>query len=184
VSGDPPRTPTPDPDDWWASVGLDDAAGGAPGRGDRLPDESAPGAYRVRFELPFSPRTRLLGAIGIAMLVLLVGGLALAGVFSGSKKAAPPPTTPTTTAGTTTAQKPPATAILPTVTLKPGDTGTQVKRLQRALGRLGYAPGAVDGSYGPATVKAVESFQQAEGLTKDGVVGPKTLAALRQKLGG
>jgi peptidoglycan hydrolase-like protein with peptidoglycan-binding domain len=43
----------------------------------------------------------------------------------------------------------------PRTTLKPGDTGVQVKVLQRALASLGYSAGAVDGQYGPATKQAV-----------------------------
>ena len=53
--------------------------------------------------------------------------------------------------------------------------------LQRELNGLGYTVGAIDGTYGPATVSAVKAFQQANGLTPDGVVGSKTLAALRAK---
>jgi peptidoglycan hydrolase-like protein with peptidoglycan-binding domain len=57
-----------------------------------------------------------------------------------------------------------------------------VKLLQRALARLGYSSGRVDGSYGPATVNALKRFQQANGLQPDGVLGPKTLQALKSKL--
>jgi peptidoglycan hydrolase-like protein with peptidoglycan-binding domain len=39
----------------------------------------------------------------------------------------------------------------------------------------------VDGVYGPATAKAVETFQLREGLSVDGQVGPNTLKALRDK---
>ena len=76
---------------------------------------------------------------------------------------------------------PPGTFDAPSTTLKPADTGTQVETLQRELNGLGYTVGAIDGTYGPATVSAVKAFQQANGLTPDGVVGSKTLAALRAK---
>ncbi|SFU40789.1 peptidoglycan-binding domain-containing protein [Alicyclobacillus macrosporangiidus] len=39
-----------------------------------------------------------------------------------------------------------------------------------------------DGYYGPATEAAVKSFQQAEGITVDGVVGPQTWYRFWQKL--
>ena len=68
------------------------------------------------------------------------------------------------------------------MTLTTGASGPQTKRLQRALASLGDKPGAIDGTYGTATAKAVQRFQRSAGLTPDGVVGPKTLAALRRAL--
>jgi peptidoglycan hydrolase-like protein with peptidoglycan-binding domain len=75
----------------------------------------------------------------------------------------------------------PGTFDAPSTTLKPADTGAQVQTLQRELNGLGYTVGTIDGTYGPATSSAVKAFQQANGLTPDGVVGSKTLAALRAK---
>ena len=116
------------------------------------------------------------------MLVAL--GLGLSGVFSGSS----PPTATVSTGPTTTASIPTqpkqSAAAAPAGPLKPGDQGAQVKVLQRALASLGYAPGTVDGDYGPATQKAVTRFQRAFKLTADGILGPKTLAALRTALQG
>ena len=43
---------------------------------------------------------------------------------------------------------------------------------------MGYSPGKIDGHYGPATKRALEKFQKAKKLTADGILGPKTLAAL------
>lgn len=56
------------------------------------------------------------------------------------------------------------------------------RTLQRALNRLGFNPGPVDGQYGPATTKAVRAFQAKHQLGADGVVGPKTWAGLVQAL--
>ena len=67
---------------------------------------------------------------------------------------------------------------VPATTLKPGDTGPQVKTLQRELQALGYSVGGIDGSYGTQTSKAVMAVQRAHHLTADGIVGPQTLTAL------
>lgn len=65
-----------------------------------------------------------------------------------------------------------------TAVLKQGATGGEVKELQRRLKQWGYYSGAVDGIYGPQTVKAVKYFQQKNGLTADGIAGKSTFAAL------
>ena len=59
-----------------------------------------------------------------------------------------------------------------------GDAG--VRALQRRLANAGYAPGPIDGRYGPRTEQAVSGFQAARGLGVDGIAGPLTLAALRK----
>lgn len=64
------------------------------------------------------------------------------------------------------------------VVLKQGSTGSEVKTVQQKLKNWGYYSGAVDGIYGAQTKKAVEFFQRKNGLTVDGIVGKKTLAAL------
>ena len=67
-------------------------------------------------------------------------------------------------------------------TLRKGDSGTDVKELQEALLREGYDLGSygADGKFGSETLSAVRAFQHDNGLTPDGIVGPKTLAALRK----
>src|SRR5262245_57873457 len=60
-------------------------------------------------------------------------------------------------------------------TIKLGDTGDDVKRLQRVFARAKVlGPGDVDGVFGPKTDQAVKDFQQSNGLVADGVVGPTT----------
>lgn len=58
-----------------------------------------------------------------------------------------------------------------------GDRGESVKRLQRALQRLGR-PLIVDGDFGPATEAALIRFQTLEGLSPDGIAGPATWARI------
>ena len=59
-----------------------------------------------------------------------------------------------------------------------GSTGNEVKQIQTRLKSWGYYKGTVDGVYGSKTQAAVKSFQRANGLTADGIAGPKTLAAI------
>jgi peptidoglycan hydrolase-like protein with peptidoglycan-binding domain len=56
-----------------------------------------------------------------------------------------------------------------------------VRVLQRRLTGLGFSPGPIDGRYGPLTTQAVERFQRAYGLSADGIVGPRSVAALNAK---
>jgi peptidoglycan hydrolase-like protein with peptidoglycan-binding domain len=62
--------------------------------------------------------------------------------------------------------------------LSRGARGATVADLQSRLKAAGFDPGGVDGDFGPQTRTAVIAFQQANGLNADGVVGPKTWAAL------
>ena len=56
--------------------------------------------------------------------------------------------------------------------------------LQTALNQLGLQPPlVVDGSYGFQTRLSVEAFQQAVGITVDGLAGPETWAAINAELG-
>jgi len=60
---------------------------------------------------------------------------------------------------------------------QPRMEGSDVARLREALKKAGIAVG-VDGEFGPGTDKAVKELQQKKSLTADGIVGPKTLAAI------
>ena len=61
---------------------------------------------------------------------------------------------------------------------KYGSRGNEVTQIQTKLKRWGYYNGSIDGIYGSKTVEAVKYFQRKNGLTQDGVAGPKTLAAM------
>jgi len=73
---------------------------------------------------------------------------------------------------------PTATPEPPIATIRQGDKSEDVKKVQERLKELGYYPGSVDGSYGAASVKAMQAFQKANGLEDDGVYGLKTRAVL------
>lgn len=62
--------------------------------------------------------------------------------------------------------------------IRQGSRGETVRTVQRKLKNWGYYKGSVDGVYGAQTKAAVKLFQRKNGLTADGVVGNKTLAAL------
>lgn len=61
---------------------------------------------------------------------------------------------------------------------KKGSTGSMVSKIQTTLKDQGFYKGAVDGVYGSGTETAVKAFQQNNGLTVDGKVGPATLKAM------
>ena len=65
-------------------------------------------------------------------------------------------------------------------TIRKGNKNTYVKEAQQKLIQLGYSLGicGADGDFGNATENAVKQFQRDNGLTADGVIGPKTWAAL------
>ena len=62
------------------------------------------------------------------------------------------------------------------------ESAREVKSLQRALRKLGWRPGPVDGLFGPRTTEATEGLQRAAGLVPDGIVGPRTRRALETAL--
>jgi peptidoglycan hydrolase-like protein with peptidoglycan-binding domain len=93
---------------------------------------------------------------------------------------------------TATAVNPTATVPV-TATVAPGETALEpflqsgpyrptVQEIQTALKNAGYYPGAIDGKAGPMTKKAIEDFQQANGLQIDGKVGTKTWGLLGKYL--
>ena len=83
--------------------------------------------------------------------------------------------TPSGSTGTTT----PPPDVTPTI-LRPGAHGAAVADLQQQLIDLGYWLPAADGRYGPLTSQAVLALQKAAGLSRDGVFGPRTRAALER----
>lgn len=62
--------------------------------------------------------------------------------------------------------------------LRRGNQGANVGNIQNLLAQGGYNVGSVDGIFGPKTQAAVTAFQRANGLTPDGIIGSRTMAAL------
>ncbi len=52
------------------------------------------------------------------------------------------------------------------------------KDIQHTLKNLGFDPGPLDGIRGRQTIHAIKDFQTQNNLVADGLVGPKTIAAL------
>lgn len=63
--------------------------------------------------------------------------------------------------------------------LRFGARGSAVTDLQNKLKTAGVFPYTVDGIFGKQTETAVRNFQLRQGLTVDGIAGPKTLAKLQ-----
>ena len=67
-------------------------------------------------------------------------------------------------------------------TVRKGNRNVYVREMQTMLQKLGYNLGicGVDGDFGTATEKALKEFQRDNGLTQDGICGPKTWTALQE----
>jgi hypothetical protein len=72
----------------------------------------------------------------------------------------------------------PASAVAAQPSLRLGSRGAAVVYLQRRLTTLRYDVGPIDGSLGYSTYHGVVAFQKVNGLVRDGIVGPRTWAAL------
>jgi peptidoglycan hydrolase-like protein with peptidoglycan-binding domain len=84
-------------------------------------------------------------------------------------------TAPATPAAVTTIASRVVTS--PSENVRKGDTGPGVEQIQTALRAAGYDLKA-DGVFGDVTDRAVRDYQEENGLTVDGVVGPNTWAKL------
>lgn len=64
--------------------------------------------------------------------------------------------------------------------LRRGAKGPEVKAMQRHLIGYGHSCGSsgADGSFGPATEKALKAYQKAHGLEQDGIRGPATFKSM------
>jgi peptidoglycan hydrolase-like protein with peptidoglycan-binding domain len=64
-----------------------------------------------------------------------------------------------------------------TLNVTPSDMN--IEWAQRALTKLGYNPGLIDGRSGPMTSRAIVKFQEEHNLTPDGWLGAETQTQLR-----
>lgn len=153
----------------------------------------SPGGSSWRRRAPSAP---------LAVALLLAAGVPLAACGAGRAATLPPARAPraggsvppgTTTAplatrpgaapGTATTAAPspaPSTTSTTVAVLGPGSSGPAVLALQQRLSSLGYWLGTPDGSFGDATEQAVYALQKAAGIARDGLVGPRTEAALAE----
>jgi peptidoglycan hydrolase-like protein with peptidoglycan-binding domain len=137
--------------------------------------------------------------VRLAVTLVIASGLTVTGACASFTPApgtvpaaagAPAPSAPadattpsgTTAPGTTAPGTPAPTTAPPTSPapeaademLRIGDSGPAVLEVQQRLSGLGFWLGEIDGHYGQLTRQAVMAFQKAEGLTRDGVAGPRT----------
>ena len=86
-------------------------------------------------------------------------------------------TTPSPSTGTTTV------VLLNTAnTLRYGNRSEDVRKLQNALITLGYFDGSATAYFGTQTANAVKAYQEAKGLTVDGIAGRNTLTRINTDL--
>jgi len=79
---------------------------------------------------------------------------------------------------TTSSDEPAQTTVKNSSTLRKGDRGDNVKKLQKALIYLGYLNDSADGVFGANTDAAVRKYQKQNGLAVDGLAGRKTQSAV------
>ena len=95
------------------------------------------------------------------------------------------PTAPSTTTTTPSTDGASTYALPEGMKLQRGEGDPAlIEELQQALSTAGYDPGPTDGTFGPLTEAAVVAFQEANGLSVDGRVGPAAASALNSAVAG
>lgn len=126
------------------------------------------GNMRAYFSKPQALIFWLFHRTALSLLAMSLGYVALICTTTASAFSQVTGAATTEASGTTPAD------VLMRSTLKSGSRGAEVTELQATLKLLGYYGGTVDGFYGQSTVSAVSQFQQAAGLSADGITGPAT----------
>jgi N-acetylmuramoyl-L-alanine amidase len=122
---------------------------------------------------PIRPRHHPVVRTVAATLLVVAAGLLPAGAATIGRPTSQPAVAMTEHALTSS-----TVAAMPT--LRQGSRGTAVVTLQRRLTALRYDVGPIDGIFGPSTYHGVVAFQKVNGLSRDGIVGPITWAALNR----
>ncbi len=160
----------------------------------RLGEKARPDYKRLLGAAPSCPRLALVAAAGV--LVLAVTPAAAMAASASSSHAQPPTTYHTNNSNATAStgharhavSRPRTRSVAghhgSVAVLRAGsgdgsrDGSAAVRALQRRLAWVGYAPGPLDGRFGPLTEHAVMRLQAANGLAVDGIAGPLTQSAL------
>lgn len=129
--------------------------------------------------------------VALVLVVIVASSAVIAWPFvqggprsNATSPASTPPISVPAAAHATTATAPPVTTTAPpptttTTTVAPVAPGElSVVALQQRLLALGFWLARADGVFDNTTAHAVVAFQKANGLARDGVVGPLTRAAL------
>ena len=146
-------------------------------------------------------RRRLVAGLVVVVVLALGAVIAVLLLRDGDQAPVAPVAAPTSTTPAPGETRPSAGATAPSPSTTPSSTpstdgastfalpeGTKLQRgegdpalieeLQQALSKAGYDPGPADGTFGRLTEAAVVAFQEANGLSVDGRVGPETASAL------
>lgn len=87
---------------------------------------------------------------------------------------------PTTKPSQETPTPSPSNTEAKIATYKKGDKGDKVVEIQKRLIKYGYELDT-DGDFGNATFNAIWDFQGRLGLSRDGIIGPETIAKLNEE---
>ena len=123
----------------------------------------------------------LLKTLLLYMTMIFVSGVQNAPEATPTPRYTPEPTAVVTAVPTATPTPVPTVQVSPNPeykTVRFGDNGDDVRKLQAKLAEYGYYAGDTDGRFGYQTRTAVIEFQQAHGLSADGIAGRMTLSVL------
>lgn len=125
-------------------------------------------------QLPSLPRLICYTVVAVCLIAALLLGISVAELNTEVQRVRALTPTPLPEYGSVLRVTPDPAAPTAEPVIRSGAMGESVRKLQTRLKELGYYTDTVDGQFGPGTRTAVTSFQQQNGLTADGIVGPET----------